>query len=176
MFSNLRLFHAALAIMAVLAYLSGELGAAHLWIGYALAVLFAARLLLALVWPGLLGTPKWWPGSANRSDPAAWIGKVFLISIVASLAAATITGIMADRSPVSDTARTGPHNDDDEHEGRESESMVSELHDGAANAMLLFVGLHVGYLLIFRRRYALSMIFLGGASGAAKPLAPTDGD
>ena len=53
--------HAAVATLAIAAYLTGEMGLIHSWIGYFLATILAARLLLALLIPGLLAPLKWLP-------------------------------------------------------------------------------------------------------------------
>lgn len=164
LFSNQHRFHTVLATLASLAYLTGEPGAVGAWAGYVLAALFAARLLLAIAWPGLLGVPKGWPARTDlddRGSQSAWIGKALLIGIVAALTVATVSGIVPDRTPRAQTARVERHRDGDKHDGVASERAVSELHQCAANA------------LTFRRRYALSMVFIGGSPDATKTPAAT---
>lgn len=39
--------------------------------------------------------------------------------------------------------------------------VVKEIHEVAANVLFVIVGFHIGYLLLRRRQYALSMIYLG---------------
>jgi hypothetical protein len=51
--------------------------------------------------------------------------------------------------------------------GEETNEFLGELHKVSAST--LFVGLHVGYPLIFRRRYALSMFFVDGIASAIVP-------
>lgn len=47
MMNRIRIYHATLATLAVLAYLTGELGIIHAWLGYGVAVVIAFRLLWA---------------------------------------------------------------------------------------------------------------------------------
>jgi cytochrome b len=49
-------------------------------------------------------------------------------------------------------------NDDD----GEEEGWLGELHGFAANLMLLFVGLHVSYVILLRRPLAMFMMFVPG--------------
>jgi hypothetical protein len=48
MMNRIRIYHATLATLAVLAYLTGELGIIHARLGYGVAVVIAFRLLWAL--------------------------------------------------------------------------------------------------------------------------------
>jgi cytochrome b len=50
--------------------------------------------------------------------------------------------------------------EDDEHEEDREEGPLSEVHELAGNLLLLFVGLHVSYLLLFKRPLAKFMLFL----------------
>jgi cytochrome b len=47
--------------------------------------------------------------------------------------------------------------DDDEKEG-----WLQELHKFSANMMVLLVGIHVSYMILFRRPLALFMLFVPG--------------
>jgi len=52
--------------------------------------------------------------------------------------------------------------DDDEHEGghEEEEGLLTEAHELFANLLLLFVGLHVTYILLFKFPLAKFMLFI----------------
>lgn len=45
-------------------------------------------------------------------------------------------------------------------EGHENGEWIEEVHEAAANLLFLFVGLHVGYVLLFKRKLAFYMLFI----------------
>lgn len=65
---KVRFYHAALAILTVLAYLSGDFGLVHDWLGYGVAVVIALRLLWAVFNPRQLGLNA----SIRTSMGCAW--------------------------------------------------------------------------------------------------------
>ncbi len=54
-----------------------------------------------------------------------------------------------------------PAHADDDEEGEENEGgeWIEEIHEASANLLFLFVGLHVGYVLLFKRKLAFYMLF-----------------
>ena len=44
---RIRAYHAVLVVLVIAAYASGELGLIHAWLGYAIAVVIAGRLVAA---------------------------------------------------------------------------------------------------------------------------------
>lgn len=60
--------------------------------------------------------------------------------------------------------------DRDRARDRKENETLEEIHETTANLLVLFVVLHVAYLLAFKRRMALFMLFLrNGGSVAAPP-------
>ncbi len=182
-FQKLRLYHAMLAVSALAAYATGKSGLVHAWIGYAVAGIIAFRLAWGIFGPSQLRIGRFLPDIASllriraADDPA--IARVLLGGVVASLLLVSGTGIALDQFRSLDPStevRTAPvpradfrtsatnvkavstieraNEDDDENEG-----WLKELHEFAANMMLLFVGLHVSYMLLFRRPLAGFMLF-----------------
>jgi cytochrome b len=168
--NRIRLYHATLAILAILAYLTGEMGMVHAWLGYGVALVLVVRLLWALTGDKQMGLMRFYPsfdGIEMRNaltHPA--ISKVLMLGIMLSVLAVTITGIALDKGKAVGLANTAiiatAYADDDgqEQEGEKSEGLLTEAHELFANLMLLFVGMHVTYLLIFKFSLARFMVFL----------------
>jgi cytochrome b len=121
------------------------------------------------------------------------ISRVLMLAIALSLLTVTGTGIAMDQgrsiglgAPRAESAapahgaegkirnRNAEHREDDEHEGEEhgEEGPLSEVHETAGTLLLVFVGLHVAYLLLFKRPLAKFMLFLP-RTGRKKPAPPT---
>ena len=177
---RVRLYHASLAVLAILAYLTGEAGLIHAWLGYGVAGLILLRLIWALGGQRQFGLAKYYPRFDGlrlgnvMTHPA--ITRTLLLAIALSLIGATATGISMDRGRAIGLADAGmiatAHADEDEerdrnghyagrgeHEKDEDEAM-EELHETFSNLMLLFVGLHIAYLIAFKRPLAWYMLFL----------------
>jgi len=185
-FQKLRIFHAILAIACVLAYLTGEMGWVHRWIGYGVAVLIAFRLLWSLVGARQIGLtrllPAWHEIKATSFSYHPAASKILLSGVIACLLTVTATGIALDQpdlftgsAAVNGTVTgTGPPTrfsatpvafvgpalaDDGEGEYEGGEDWIEEVHEAFANLLFLFVGLHVIYILIFKRKLGLFMLF-----------------
>jgi cytochrome b len=176
-FSKLRAYHATLAILAIIAYLSAEWGMIHNWIGYTLAAVLLTRLTLLVVAPRFMAPPHW---LLRRSDftlaeglGSPILGKLMLAVIVSCLVIATASGIAMERGWPSAQGSAGlitwAPTDEDDGESERNE-LMSEVHEGAANMLFVFVAFHIAYLMWFRRTYALSMIFVNPpAANGKKP-------
>ncbi len=189
---QLRLWHLLLALLAAAAYFSDELKPLHMWLGYAVAGLIAIRLLMALFGARALGLQRFYPHFTDlklgtlATHPA--ISRTLLLGIALSLIGATATGIVMDQGRALQ-ARPGMtisalfQSGDDEHERGErreggereggedgeegDEGIASELHELFANALLALVGLHVGYLVLFKWPLARFMLFIRQRGKAA---------
>jgi len=64
----LRLYHATLAITALLAYITGELGIIHAWLGYGVALIIVMRLLWAMSGESQLGLSKFYPSFEDENQ------------------------------------------------------------------------------------------------------------
>jgi len=188
-YRKLRLYHAMLASAALAAYATGEAGLVHAWIGYVLVGIILFRLAWGIFGPSQFRIGRFLPDLASllriraANDPA--IARVLLGGVVASLLLVAGTGIALNQTkslhlvteartvPVprfdfrahgagmthaSTTANAGT--DDDDHD--EQEGWLQDLHEFAANLMFLFVGLHVSYMILFRRPLAMFMLFVPG--------------
>ena len=187
-FERLRLFHAALATTALLAYATGEAGLIHAWIGYAVAAIIVFRLLWAIVGPRQIGIERLVPhlrdfrGSFSVHHPV--VSKALLTGLIGSLLVVTATGIAIDRfrssqggtaSSAAPLERARPIYagtrlmaqalaDDDRRASRDrrggrSTKWLRELHEVAASLMLAFAGMHTTYVLLFKRKLGLFMLF-----------------
>lgn len=97
----LRFYHTGLAILVVAAYVSGEAGLVHAWLGYGVAALIAVRLGMAVTGARQLGLMRFYPhfeglkvGTA-LTHPA--ISRTLLLGIALCTIGATGTGLMMDR-------------------------------------------------------------------------------
>ncbi len=171
----IRGYHAALAILAVLAFVTGELGLIHAWLGYGVAVVIMLRLLAAtgvVVGARQLGLQRFYPHFDGLrfdnaiSHPA--VSRVIIAVIAVSLIGATATGIAMDRGRAIGLAGVivaSPALADSEARAvrprrSQAERALKEAHELLANLMLLAVGGHVAYLLLFRRPLARFMLFI----------------
>jgi cytochrome b len=175
-FARLRLYHAAIGLLAITAYLTQDLERVHVWIGYTIAGLLATRIVLAVVAPRALTSPHW---LIRRQDltfakglQSPIIGKVILAGIMACFAVVIATGVMMDQKLAvrADLITVTTAHADERASSRDRSKpnkVVKEIHEVTANVLFVIVGFHIGYLLLRRRQYALSMIYLGAR---AKPL------
>lgn len=176
---KIRAYHATLAILSILSYTTGGLGIIHSWLGYGVAVVMVFRLLWSLSGNPHVGLMRFYPSfdGLNLTNifthPA--ITKVFMLGIALSLISVTATGIAIDKGKDLGLANmevvaTAYADDDDEDRSKKSESFYEEAleegHELFANMLLFFVGMHVSYLLLFKRPLAKFMLFLN------KPKAP----
>jgi len=183
-YRKLRLYHAVLASSALAAYATGESGIVHAWIGYAVVGIILFRLAWGVFGPRQFRIGRFLPALSSllriraANNPA--IARVLLGGVVASLLLVVGTGVALDGLGISKTvaeARAVPVPRLDLQAGgisisaaaigkrvneggnRGSVAWLRELHGFSANMMLLFVGLHVSYMLVFRRLLAMFMLF-----------------
>lgn len=172
---RIRLYHAALAVLAILAYLTGELGIVHSWLGYAVAIVITLRLIWALSGNPNVGLMRFYPLfdglklSNVFTHPA--VTKIFMLGIALNLLATVATGIAMDKGEAIGLANVNvmsmAYADEDEHaendEGQTEDSYgegLEDLHEFFANFLLIFVVLHVCYLVLFKRTLAKFMLFV----------------
>jgi cytochrome b len=175
---RLRAYHALLAVLAMAAYLSAEWGKIHAWFGYGVATVIVLRLVLAFSGAPQLGLMRFYPhfkgmklGNA-MTHPA--ISRTLLLAIAISLLGVTGTGIAMDRgraiglagtpsgasSAIVGETRDGEYDESGREAGEdEEEGVVAEVHELLGNLLVLLVGLHVSYLLLFKRPLARFMLF-----------------
>ncbi|UCE30342.1 MAG: cytochrome b/b6 domain-containing protein [Burkholderiales bacterium] len=173
-----------LALLAVASYLSGEIGAVHVLLGYALGAVLLFRVAWAASGNRSVGLARFYPqfkglelGNA-RSHPA--IGRTLMLAIAIALLGVTATGIAIDRGQTLGVAAAATvpsaYADDDDRRERawsarsgerrgddEREDMWTELHEALAEILPLLIVLHAGYLLAFKRPLARFMLFADGA-------------
>jgi len=178
-FHKIRLYHAALALLVTAAYFTGdELEGVHNWLGYAVAAVILFRALWAAVGPRQLGISRLFPDLTElakvRRLNHPMISRTLLAGIVITLLLTTGTGLLMEPPPIGGFAAEmsiAPAFADDgerEHDrdGKENEAL-EEVHETTANLLVLFVVLHVAYLLAFKRPMALFMLFAREAGAPA---------
>lgn len=176
---RLRLFHAFLAIIVILAFVTGDDVAPHAWLGYGVAALILIRLIWALTGVPQLGLMRFYPQFEGlkltnvMTHPA--ISRTLLFGIAACLIGVTATGIAMDRGRTiglaDNVAISSAHASDDHASdegggdqqggrGEENEGPLSEVHEVLGNLLMMIVALHVSYLLLFKRPLARFMLFV----------------
>jgi cytochrome b len=167
--SSIRIYHVTLASLSLLAYITGEFGVIHSWLGYGVAVVIVFRLLWALGGNKQVGLSKFYPNFEGLNVTNAFthpaISKALLLGIAISAIAVTATGIAIDGGKDIGLANvqiiTNAYADSDEEEGEgRGDSFLGETHEFFANLMLLFVGAHISYLLLFKLPLAKFMLFI----------------
>jgi cytochrome b len=167
---RIRVYHATLATLAILAYLTGELGLVHAWLGYGVAIVITLRLLWALSGERQVGLMRFYPSfeglQANNLFTHPAISKTLMLGIALSLLAVTGTGIAIDKGKSIGLADaqivSAAHADDGGREGEheKEEGFLGETHELFANLLLLFVGMHVTYIVLFKFPLAKFMLFV----------------
>ena len=161
---RIRIYHATLAIISTLAYITGEVGIIHNYLGYGVSLVVIFRLLWALSGHRQLGLMRFYPDFEGLkltnifTHPS--ISRTLLFGIAISVILTTITGMLMDEGEslglsavsVIDNAYANGDNDDDE--------ILEEVHEFFANLMLIFVAGHIGYLILFKFPLAKFMLFM----------------
>jgi len=168
MIERIRAYHATLATLSVAAYLSAEWDLVHALLGYMVAAIIVLRCGLALTGVPQLGLSRFYPHFEGLkvdnalTHPA--ISRVLLLGIAACLIGVSLTGVALDQGGASALAQIAQpaHADDGGRgggNGREDGGFVGEAHEAFANALVLLVLAHVGYLFAFKRPLARFMLF-----------------
>ena len=172
---QIRFYHITLAVLAMLAYLTGDVfDGLHAWLGYLVAAIVVFRLLWALTGNPHVGLMRFYPNFEGLNLSNAFthpaISKSLMLGIAVSLLSVTLTGILMDQGKtigISSAELIAPAYADDDH-GKYNDSffgeVLEEVHEFFGSLLLIFVGLHVGYLLIFKRPLAKFMLFMPKAT------------
>jgi len=178
--NRLRAYHALLAILSIAAYLTAETGLIHAWLGYGVAAVIVLRLLMALTGAPQLGLMRFYPQfeglKLGNALTHPMISRTILLGIAACVVGVALTGIALDggraiglasgeQSAQSAQSATPVYGESDEaherEEGGKEEGPLGEAHEFLANLLVVLVGAHVTYLLIFKRPLARFMLFAG---------------
>lgn len=177
---RIRTYHTVQAILAVLCFMTGELGVIHAWLGYGVAVVIVFRLLWTLSGERQLGLTRFHPSFEGlkvgnfMAHPA--ISKTLMLGIALSMIGATVTGIVLDQNKtpeITTVAAEGispAHADegDKKYAKRkykreredEQDGFVEEAHEALSNLMIFFVAMHITYIILFRWPLARFMLFI----------------
>jgi len=121
---KLRLYHAALVLLVLAAYFTGEAGIVHAWLGYGVALVILLRLFLALGGATQLAMMRFYPHfSGLKLDHAMThpaISRTLLLGIALSLLTVVASGVVLDRGKAIGLASaqlvSSAHADEDEEE------------------------------------------------------------
>ena len=166
---RIRIYHATLAITALLSYVTGEFGLIHAWLGYGVALVIVFRLLWTLSGHRQVGLMRFYPSFEGLNldnmftHPA--ITKTLMLGIALSIIMTTLTGIVIDKGEAIGLAQLelikNAYADDDNHNDEGFwEEALEETHEFFANLMLIFVAIHATYLLLFKTPLAKFMLFI----------------
>ena len=162
---RLRLFHGLFVLVFLVAYFTGdESDLLHVWLGYGLLALLVIRLLMALA--RAKGFPVLWPSFRSGMAVAA-ASRALVVALLLSASVTLATGLtMVDNARVLGITPVPTIAPADVDETREQSARathqfmehIEDVHEIAANATLGLAGLHVAFLLAFRRRFAFNML------------------
>ncbi len=180
LFNRFRLLHWLLAGSFLLAYVTAEEeGLLHAWLGYAVIAVVALRVVLWIV--RLRGLPPLLPSTTMLRQPGiGLLGRLLTLALLAGIVGSSVTGMMmVDNARLLTLAAAqavpAAHADDDGHEsdegglllGGERNEWLEETHEVVANGTLLLAGLHVAFLLAYRRQMMLRMLGIGSGQPPA---------
>jgi cytochrome b len=161
---RIRIYHATLASISTLAYVTGEVGIIHNYLGYGVSLIVIFRILWSLSGHRQLGLMRFYPDFEGLkltnmfTHPS--ITRTLLLGIVISIILTTATGILMDQgeslglSSVSIIHNAYANGDDHDSE------ILEEVHEFFANLILVFVAGHIGYLILFKFSLAKFMLFM----------------
>ena len=172
---RIRIYHMVQAFLAVLSFVTGELGVIHAWLGYGVAVVIVFRLFWVLSGERQLGLTRFHPIFTGltvgnfMAHPA--ISKTLILGIALSLIGATVTGIALDRGKILGVMTVAAEviapayadGDDKKYERErkdEQDGFVEEAHEFLSNLMIFFVVMHAAYMTLFRWPLARFMLFI----------------
>lgn len=170
-FQRFRGWHWLLAGSLLAVYLTGDdAERAHIWLGYGLIMLLVLRLLLAPL--RMRGVPTLLPPRMDWHKPSLPpLGRWLTFGALASFAIASLTGLgMVDDGKVLaglPGVHASPFGGVDLLAWLDD---AEDAHEFFANLGLTLVALHIGYVLLFRRKFAMAM--LRGQPGAGSSAAP----
>ena len=172
---KVRFYHAALAIFTVLAFLSGDFGIVHDWLGYVVAAVLAMRLLWALFNPRQLGLNRFYPNFDGLRFDNAYrhpaVSKALILGVAVSLIGATLSGVAMDggraigladagaNATIVGTALVNGAERAESGDSRDGDGFMEDIHEMLSNLVILFVVLHATYLLLFKFPLARFMLF-----------------
>lgn len=162
-FHRVRWFHGLFVLAFLAAYFSGdESELLHVWLGYGLVAFLVARLIV--VRARVKGFPALWPSFRSGLTVTA-ASRAVVVALLLSVGVTLATGLaMVDNARVlgiTGVSAMAPADAAREESGgiaREFFQEIEDVHEIAANTTLGLAGLHVTFLLAFRRRFALNMI------------------
>jgi cytochrome b len=162
----LRVFHWALVASVAIAWLAAdEIERVHVWAGYAVGALIAFRLVWGIVGPrharfgGFLPSPgrlrSYLSALARRRAPRYLghnpAGAVMIVALIATLSITVWTGWLMEGAPMPGgqaAAIVGPaFADSDVARDAKGPKWAEEVHEAAANLLLVLIGLHVAGVL-----------------------------
>lgn len=181
--TTIRTTHALLAGLTALAYVSGEAGIIHAWLGYGVAGVLAMRTGLAVLGNRQMGLMRFYPHfeGLKRDNVATHpaISNALILGIFIALLGTVGTGIALDKGRAIGLSQNlliaQAYADEDdaeeervqselsgrqEGEGRKENRFLRHTHETFADLLMLLVGIHVTYLFLFKRPLVRFMLFL----------------
>lgn len=185
MIFRVRKYHALFVLLVPIAYFLSEEGPIHFWIGYILLVVILARLLSEMFGGRQNGLSRYLPRFGGMTFGSVLthraISKSLILGIFLSLVGTVGTGVALDQGQALGVAQSeivapalaeSVEDDDEGNEGddeREDGGLLGEIHQTLANLLMVLIGVHIAYVLIFKRSLAKLMLFWPpGSANAAR--------
>ncbi|MGB0630436.1 MAG: cytochrome b/b6 domain-containing protein [Alphaproteobacteria bacterium] len=148
---RVRAYHATLATLTILAFMTGDFGLIHDWLGYAVAVIIVFRLLWALLNPRQLGLNRFYPNFEGLAFDTftrhPGVSQTLILGIAITLIGATVTGLLLDSAS--------------------EDGFMEDIHEAFSNLVVVMVILHAAYLMLFKWPLAKFMLYRDRRQGSA---------
>jgi|GEM_PF-2948348 len=147
--NKIRIYHAALASLALLAYMTGGMGIIHGLLGYGVGIIITLRLIWGLFDKHQGSLSRFKPSFKGLTKENLFTHPALVNSITLCLALSLIGAVLSGLLIVNSRAI-----------GINNFHLIKELHEFFAGMMIFFALMHVVYMITFKLPFTKFMLFI----------------